>query len=138
MSKLKKVKINGSFPRMVSTKCKNCLTGPTYYYRNWSAEYFRDVNSHKKFMPKKFRKDFYLYFDPIHYDTIYDFSFQTYYKSYSPRKHYIRNHESRIRQFFTCSCSQTMWGFKYDYVKNRPEIINRRAPINYPTKFEAY
>lgn len=137
--KIEKIKLNLSFGRLNFAKCKSCYEGPTYYFKSATAETFYNPSYIKKHRaPFKIRTDYFFNFDPSTFHDIYSFSFQTYFKSFDPRKNRIKvlnGEESRIIECLSCECGLSIWYFKNNVIKNRPEIAQRRARYAFPKVF---
>jgi hypothetical protein len=137
--KPRRINLSSTFP--VRAKCPKCKDD-CYYYWYHVPSYFDDPSSSfsifnwfKKYI-NKMNSDWYLDTEPRQNHNLSHFNFVWSEKSFKPRLLHTRGISNNTRmEFITCQCGDYVWAYTQQSIKNRPEIINRKARTSYPKKY---
>lgn len=136
-----RVNLSSTFP--VRTKCKYCLSGPTYYSSD--SIFFRrlniqDARQYQKVVKRmmKINRNWYSELSFSHFldkSGISILFHKPTYMGHHPTLYRKRGVSDRdIEEYFVCTCFKTKWKFHFKATQSCPEIAHRRARYSYPTK----
>jgi hypothetical protein len=145
MYKPEVIKIGISSTFMPRVRCKECNTGPDYYYGVMKPYMFKNVQQYKRytelsrFWISRMCSDWYKDFDPRSFHKMGDFSYIFENKSIRPTLSRARGADvsdrDNVVEYVSCECGSTVWAFNQKSVAKRPEITNRKGKHKYPQKF---
>jgi hypothetical protein len=141
---INRINISSSF--MKRALCKECATGPSYYYHVSKPTPWLDgslqmrTSQWSRDWIKRMASDWFLSSQPKHFRDIKEFSFILDSKGYLPSAHNKKGidvpYKDNVIEMLSCDCGATVWAFNEKSVKKRPEITNRKGRYKYPQRFE--
>lgn len=140
----KNINVNTSSSFMVRARCKKCGKPPSIYYYSRVPTKYHDVDGYRIYTKtyqeytKAINLNWFLSFAPKQLTKIGDFGADLHrgHITISAVAKTKQGRDSKIVEYLTCECGETIWAFNRRSVKTRPDIINRKGKYNYPKKFE--
>lgn len=128
-----KLEVNASSSFIRRTKCKYCVSGPSYYFYVRNKENFVNLKLYLNMqaLQKKRMKRVNLSYSDHHMSNIKtatSFQHPVNYKGFRVKSHRKRHYNlSETIEILTCKCGKTCWAFSENTTYNIPEVSNKRS-----------